>query len=157
MPGWSNANLDDLAATFFREFSRTEYALKAAGYLTTGSGDDARADWDRFAREIGEAIVRSHDPRVHAAVRYILAYPPKKQVVENGQLTWRESRLQNESDGWRLLVFLRRIRNNTFHGGKFNGRWFQPERSQELIIHGIQVLRACRDMEQRVRDAYEAS
>jgi len=50
------AELHRLAAKFFREFSRCEYALKAAGLLKKGK-DNAEADWESFAERIGDTLI----------------------------------------------------------------------------------------------------
>jgi hypothetical protein len=156
MPAWSDPALHDLAAEFFREFSRTEYALKTAGWVLPGPSGEAKPDWDRFAREAGARLLQLPQPHVRAAAEYILTNPPKKQVVTDDGLSWQESRAVDLTDGVRLLVFLRRIRNNLFHGGKFNGRWLQPERSYELIKHGLVLLRACREAEPQIQQAYDS-
>src|SRR3546814_18633912 len=52
-----------------------------------------------------------------------------------------------------VLTYVRRVRNNLFHGGKFNGRWFEPQRSEQLLKHSLTILRAClaaRSEERRV-------
>ena len=32
------------------------------------------------------------------------------------------------------------MRNNLYHGAKFNGTWFDPQRSERLLGHGLVVL-----------------
>jgi hypothetical protein len=53
----------------------------------------------------------------------------------------------------RLLCYVRRVRNNLFHGGKF---WagYEWERDQELVDASIRVLHACLSLDDRVRDFY---
>jgi len=53
-----------------------------------------------------------------------------------------------------VLQYVRRVRNNLFHGGKFNGRWFEPERSAELLIHCLTILNACLEVSPEVGEAY---
>lgn len=153
MPSWNDPTLNAIAGKFFREFARTEYALKVAGYL---SGDDreAKPDWARFANANGQIVLQSDDLRTQKAVGYLLKAPPMKQVVIGGSLEWSESPIHDQPDHQRLFVFLRRIRNNLFHGGKFNGRWFQPDRSGELISHGLTILQACRNADPSLAEAY---
>lgn len=155
MPDSSELSLDELAVEFFKEFARTEYALKAAGWLRAGRNREAQPDWERFALETRERLIAVLTENGSDAVRYLNENPPKKQVVGEDGLAWEESRLSEIPAGDRLLIFLRRIRNNLFHGGKFNGRWFQPERSKELIQHGLMVLRACRDAAPQLKEAYD--
>jgi hypothetical protein len=133
-----------------------EYALKAAGYLTKGSGEkrDAKPDWDRFAKQVRAVIERSADPDLAEAVAYILKYPPKKQVVIDDKLAWDATPPNSGSQAERVIIYVRRIRNNLFHGGKFNGHWFAPERSGKLMRYGLTILKACRDAEPQVKEAY---
>lgn len=151
-----DTQLNQLAVAFFQEFARTEYALKASGWIRAGRNDDAHPDWDRFAREVGDRVLATLRHRGSYAADYILNHPPRKQVVRNGQLEWADSPLLDRTDKERLLLLVRRIRNNLFHGGKFNGRWFQPERSHELISNGLDILHACRQSDPRLLEAYES-
>jgi hypothetical protein len=84
----------------------------------------------------------------------ILENPPKKQVVASDGLGWRESPPTGLPEAEKILLYVRRVRNNLFHGGKFNGKWFAPERSGELIKHCLIILDACRDAEKDVKEAY---
>jgi len=38
-----------------------------------------------------------------------------------------------------VLQYVRRVRNNFFHDGKFSGRWFEPERSTLLLKHSLRT------------------
>src|ERR1035437_8207413 len=106
----------DLTVEFLGSFARFEYALKRAGYV---QGDEKRvsADWDRIRRELA-----SLDPAILAHVissgQYLLSHPPMKQVVEQGQLVWK-TRVATGSQIEDLLLSVRTVRNNVFHGGKF--------------------------------------
>jgi hypothetical protein len=124
MPKSPELTLDALSIEFFKEFARTEYALKAAGWLRTGPKRDAHPDWDRFAREVGERLIKVLEEGGGEAVTYLTQNPPKKQIVDDDGLAWEQSELADHPEGQRLLIFLRRIRNNLFHGGKFNGKCF---------------------------------
>jgi len=42
-----------------------------------------------------------------------------------------------------------------FHGGKFNGRFFDPERSSELLEHSITILMASILISRDMLEAYE--
>ncbi|TIO48901.1 MAG: hypothetical protein E5X80_26110 [Mesorhizobium sp.] len=83
------------------------------------------------------------DPDLKAAVDFILERPPRKQIIANGVLTWSDSVPDTDLLSDRLLIYVRRVRNNLFHGGKFNGHWFEPERSELLLRHSLVILRAC--------------
>ncbi len=140
-PFSDHANLDALAHRFFRQFSRTEYALKAVGLMTRPTGR-AEADWKAFGDEIDQAFLalRAERDDLRTACDYMLNRPPKKQVARDGRLEWSDSSPQATTETALLLQYVCRVRNNLFHGGKFNGRWFDPERSEELISHALTIL-----------------
>lgn len=146
--------LADLATELFRVFAQFEYCLKVTGYCVAGSGDAANPDWTRFARELsplsGEA-----DPDVATAITYVLRHPPKKQVYVDNVLQWRVVAPQAENENDLIFLYVRRVRNNLFHGGKFNGRFFDPERSRELLEHSITILMAAIFMSPHMLEAYE--
>lgn len=149
----TNLSLDELGLRMFQTFARMEYALKAAGYH--GSDGPAKADWDRFGRDCDQYFQETACTESRAAINYIMEQPPKRQDIVNGLLHWREVDAHKQTLGEALLVYVRRVRNNLFHGGKFNGHWFAPERSETLLRHSLVVLEACRNANPAVREAYE--
>ena len=147
------ADINALAFDFFREFARCEYCLKAVGLRKKGR--DAKASWGAFAGEVREVLETPKSAEMKAAVEYYLAKPPKKQIVENGFLDWDMKLPDHKHQAELILRLVGSVRNNLFHGGKFNGRWFEPQRSEELLTYGLVVLRACIEAHPRVREAYE--
>ena len=143
--------LDRLASEMFRTFARFEYALKAAGFHY-GEGP-AEPNWRAFAQSIPEALKSPKIPLAEA-VAYILKHPPKKQMVIDDELQWSEAPPETDLHSDLVLLYVRRVRNNLFHGGKFNGKWFEPERSEQLLRHSLTVLNACLDASAPLRDAY---
>jgi len=107
------SGLPKSAIEFFVAFSRCEYALERGGFAR---GSDAKADWDALARQLGPAFFDSVKPKIPT----IIADPPKQQVLENGTLGW-QSRASPENTS-ELLLAVRRLRNNLFHGGKVSVR-----------------------------------
>lgn len=81
--------------------------------------------------------------------------PPRKQVIEKGLLEWKAVSAHGQTLGEQLLVYVRRVRDNLFHGGKFNGHWFAPERSEVLMRYSLTVLHACMDACPQVARAFE--
>ena len=125
---------------FFYLFARFEFALKALGFHK-GDGD-AQPSWDRFAKVLSERF-NFDDPHVKKAVDYYFSNPPKKQIIKNGELDWKTVP-PNQGKLKDLFLYLRRVRNNLFHGGKFRGKYFEyPERSNRLIDNGIIILNYC--------------
>jgi len=148
--------LDDLAYRMFREFSRFEYALKARRYLLNPNGD-AKAAWDRFAKDIHPAFEErlSNDADLGQAVDYLMNHPPKKQVARQNELGWSDVRPEADTPTGVLLLCVRRVRNNLFHGGKFSRGWIDPHRSSRLITASLTVLNGCLELSDPIREAYE--
>ncbi|MCX7184256.1 MAG: hypothetical protein NTW90_03285 [Nitrosospira sp.] len=145
-------SLDTLAAEFFRVFSRMEYALKAAGY-NKGDGN-AKANWYEFAIAIEEIVKNPPSPELERAISFIFNAPPKKQIIVSRNLEWEATEPNTKSRAYKLLQYVCRIRNNLFHGGKFNGHWFEPERSEPLLRHSLTILTACVEATPEVNRAY---
>lgn len=148
----SDQALDHLAAAFFRVFARVEYALKAAGF--NHGGGPAGADWSAFATAIEAFIEAPPSEDFRQAIAFIMAEPPKRQFVSNGLVEWRDVAPATTSRADALFQYIRRIRNNLLHSGKFNGHWFAPERGERLMMAGLVVLRAAVACELRVREAH---
>lgn len=146
--------LDRLATELFRTFARFEYALKAAGFHN-GDGR-AQANWRSFAETVTELFDDPQEDSVKHAIAYMLEYPPNKQVVKDGALGWDAAVPQTDLQSDRVLLYVRRVRNNLFHGGKFNGRWLAPQRSSELLQHSLTILHACLAASKQVNEAYHS-
>jgi hypothetical protein len=145
-------DLDQLAFRFFKLFAQYEYALKAIGYGTAGWNRQAEPSWDRFANEIGRQIMEVNEELIASAIRYILERPPKRQIWINGEVQWENVSIDDRSPQ-ALFGHLRRVRNNLYHGGKFNGRWIDPDRSRELIGKSLLILEALVDLDARLHEA----
>lgn len=143
---------DVLAYEFFREFARCEYCLKAVGFVVAGR--DAKADWGMFSDSV-VGVFESPSEQLALAIQYYLKSPPKKQVVREGSLHWDHSPPTARSQADLILLLVRRVRNNLFHGGKFNGHWFAPQRSRDLLRHGLIILHEVILANSRTREAYE--
>ena len=148
----AEAELDALSLQVFRIFARCEYALKAAGFHN-GEGN-AEANWRNFAISIEDLFANPPTPELQAAIAYILAHPPKKQIIKNEFLEWDLAPPVTDSRADLVLLYVRRVRNNLFHGGKFNGHWFDPERSEALLRHSLQILTSAVQHSDAVRQAY---
>lgn len=142
--------LDGLAFRFLKKFARVECALKASGFHN-GEGT-AVANWDKFAQSIGNLL--ENDSQLSDAIDYISKNPPKKQVINNGILSW-DTPTVHAHKTHELLLCVRRVRNNLFHGGKFNGHWFAPQRSKELIEHSLSILEGCLRSSTALKNAYD--
>lgn len=136
-------------------FSRAEYALKAAGYVQNENGD-ARANWDRFANSVSDDFERIESDDFRNAVKYLLEQPPRKQVVRQGALRFEEQARDNHQPrGWQVLLSVRTVRNNLFHGGKYLPMGeTDGGRDETLVRHSLAVLKHCVELDQDVGTHY---
>ncbi len=152
-----NARLDRNLITdfFFFAFSRFEYALKHAGYLKPNRRG-AEPDWDAFGDAIEQRYSIRESPELAKAVRYLLDEPPKRQVVrDDGSLDWEDLPEENVKEIRWLLLLIRRVRNNLFHGGKYPYMPLpEPARDTQLLESGVVVLEACLTWDDKVRRYY---
>jgi hypothetical protein len=130
----------DLTVEFLGTFARLEYALKRAGYVL---GDEKRvsADWDRLGRELALLDTATLAPLI-GCCQYLQSHPPMKQVLEQKQLVWK-IRGTAGSQVEDILLSVRTVRNNVFHGGKFPDRHVaEPLRDERLIRDCLAVMHA---------------
>lgn len=126
---------------FFISFSRFEYALKASGFVNL-QGNRIYANWDLFIASIIDNFIQTKNDNLNSAVNYIIDNPPRIQSLVGGAVMWRDRQLQeNEPLINKLRLHISDIRNNLFHGGKFNGS-YQAEiaRNNELIKSALIIL-----------------
>jgi hypothetical protein len=144
--------LDELAFGFFKLFAQYEYALKAMGYGRAGRSGQAEPDWDKFANSVGGKVMDVQEPEVDAAIKFLLDKPPKRQVWRNDQVEW-EAVTSSDRLPQTLFAHIRRVRNNLYHGGKFNARWLDPPRSRELIEKSMCILKKLLEVDSRLKEA----
>jgi hypothetical protein len=140
-----------LANEFCWTFARMEYALKAEDFREgAGNGErDAKASWAKFAKESGvrNALTNPTSQELKVALGYIAAQPPMKQIVKDNLLQWKPEPAKQTLSAQQALVYVCRVRNNLFHGGKFKqgDGWLDPQRTDDLLRHGLTILKASRD------------
>lgn len=146
----------ELAYEFLGTFARLEYALKGSGFAR-GSATSVEANWDTFAVAIDWHFRRSTDQFFKAAVNFLLTEPPRKQVLRNGRVDWKESPpAENLPKAQQVLLMVRRIRNNLFHGAKvWSPEYGNRERDIKLVEAGLLVLKHCALLNREVHMAYE--
>lgn len=131
--------LDLLAFEFFKLFARYESSLKEEGFFAVNRGK-VIVDWDRYANEVIGNNFLADLGEVKVAAEYILKLPPKKQSVnELNEIIWVDVP-NNERSVQILFAHISRVRNNLYHGAKFNGTWFDPVRSKLLLSNSLAVL-----------------
>lgn len=154
---------------FFYTFARFEYALKAARFFRSRARrqrhpmkpedyPDAEPDWPRFAKSLRNTFRSDTSPELRAACEYLLHNPPHREVVAGDGLVW-ETRAPSDDlpEVDKVLLSVRWVRNNLFHGAKFSPVHGSPGRNVALIDHSLVVLRACLTLSAHVKDAYDSS
>jgi len=147
--------IDDLSYDFFREFARYEYCLKVAGLRENTR--NAKASWKKYAAEVAQLFDMPQPHELLEAITYFEEYPPKKQIVKDDVIAWDETLPGHKSKAELILLLICRVRNNLFHGGKFNNQWFAPQRSEELLRNALIILKACGQAHEKVREAYQGN
>jgi len=150
----------DRAWHFFVFFSRMEYALKrTCRFLLNGRGNEAKPNWDLFGSCHDVAFNANISPEVKEAITYFMNNPPRKQIVDDGVLSWSEPEEYRGNQPllkW-LLVMVRRVRNNLFHGGKYPSAFIaDPSRDQALIRHAMTILQAALSLDEEVKRIFLA-
>jgi hypothetical protein len=144
----------DLVTGFMIMFSYFEYVLKRTKYRKKEGRDGVKPDWDKFARDYASLFNVGEDIKLRDAVTYLLDNPPKRQVITSkGELDFNRRNLNSNTTLEKLVCSLRGVRNNLFHGGKFeSGSVEDPARNTILLESCITILNKCitldKDVEQ---------
>ena len=146
----------ELILEFFLVFSRFEYAIKSAGLLNPARAR-AEADWDALADRIADGNAPEVE-RLKAAGEYLLAEPPKRQDRDGNMLKWTPVPSDRDRPVHSILGSVRRVRNNLFHGGKYDEMGRLNDRNERLVTSSLAVLDAALEapMCADVRDYYLA-
>lgn len=132
---------------FFVVFSRFEFALKHAGYLK-GNRDKAEPDWDKYCTSVQDKFDKTSPLEFQEACGYYTSYPPKKQVVIDGQVEWKENQQGSTESEFRWIIrSVKTVRNNLFHGGKFP---YMPLRDTRLLSYALVILHECMKYDRKV-------
>ena len=138
----------NLVYEFFSTYFRLECALKQAGFRRAKSKNDnsVEADWKRFVTRLGKMPAEKLQLVLDAGA-VILAHPSKRQILNaEGKLDWEDMKIENKGlvD---LCVCLSCIRNNLFHGGKYQAGLVEgTERDDRLLLEGTKTLKAIFEM-----------
>jgi hypothetical protein len=121
---------------FFYWFSRFEFALKENRYIRKGPSNAALPDWHKFRDRFSGAYKPSRESAL------LMSAPPERQVFADGSYKWKKVDLEKESaDLGKVILILKTIRNNLFHGGKSSEKdWDNPDRNIFLLENGKKVL-----------------
>lgn len=128
----------NLILEFLGTFARFEFALKKSGYILSNERG-VLPDWNRYSDDLA-ALDQAALTQVFQAAEYLENHPPKKQISRDGQLDW-AFRIPEKSRIRGILLDIRTVRNNLFHGGKFpKGPVDDPARDERLIQSCLAVL-----------------
>jgi hypothetical protein len=145
---------EPIIVDFVATFARLEYALKASGEFLRQT-KDAEADWISFAGAIENAIDISSKACLKESIEYILNNPPRKQVNDNGVIRWKAASPSQSNETKDLIVYVCRIRNNLFHGGKFTGGYLEDfDRDFSLVKAALCILKEIVNFNVKVRNAF---
>jgi hypothetical protein len=144
---------EGLVFDFFWTFSTIECAMKHAGIFKVREGSDAiEADWERFAAElVNHGTERSQN--FLKAARGLQRFRVQRfQLVEN-RPEWKPFERGRMGEVEFTLHLLRLVRNNLFHGGKyeFGAPADQVERDTAIIRAALSVLDQCFEHHPRVK------
>lgn len=147
----------ELACEFLAVFARMEYALKATRFAVR-NGRDVSVSWDRFANEAHERFHAEASEELKTAVDFLWNYPPRKQfLADDERVRFREFEIDPaQRKLQQLILMVRAVRNNLFHGGKHlpDGE-SEPGRNERLVRSSLVLLRECAQLVDDVREAYE--
>ena len=144
-------------------FARFELALKNAGFYCRpqqkpeGHPPDAKPDWDKFALSLRPIFKPQANDTLKESYEYLISNPPWRQVVINGALMWSADYAPSTcSVAEHLLLLIRGLRNNLFHGVSFSTvQGYDAETTKNLLRASIVVLTECLRLSPGVRVAFE--
>ena len=140
---------DQLALEFALLFARFEFALKRVQrYCVGAEGDRAAADWNRFGADATAALEAYLDRagQLQGAVELLVSDPPHVEFVHGGVAVFApDPALGGGSVGQKLLMAVRRVRNNLFHGGKYQVERYAGH-DRAVVQQGLIVLQAAREI-----------
>ena len=146
--------LNELAFEFFKTFSRFECALKVSGYHW-GIDRKAKANWDTYALTVLNIIDNPDTEELREAITYLQNNPPKIQYINSlGASEWKPNNQTGENKAILIFMYIRQVRNNLFHGGKFSNQSLDSNRSKALMENSLLILKACLDISPDVKQAF---
>lgn len=146
---------EELAFEFLGVFARMEYALKSSGFAR--GGNNVEADWDSFGSSIDWRFSRVKSKDFRTAVDFLLGEPPRKQVLRDGRLGWKDAPPPpGLPKVTRVLLMVRRVRNNLFHGAKvWSPEYRNRERDINLLNASLLVLKESARLNRQVEITYD--
>jgi hypothetical protein len=148
---------EGLVFDFFWAFTTIECGMKHAGLHTTrGNSNVIEADWDGFTTELVDYATERSQTFILAA-RNLQRFRIQRLELIGNIPTWRPVERGRMGEVEFTLYLLRLVRNNLFHGGKyeFGAPAEQVERDTNIIRAALSVLDQCFEHHPRVKVAVE--
>ena len=154
----------ELLLNFFLTYSCFEFALKATDFARPTRRIEKDIDvylvstnWDSYATSIKDKFDKTDNEDLNKASDYLLQNPPMQQVIFENNLMWNTiTPNDNLTDIEKLLKLISHIRNNLFHGGKFDIEVHeQAERTEYLLRYGLIILEECLRLTPDVKKAFD--
>lgn len=118
--------------------------MKHAGLCKARQNSDAvEAKWDQLTKELElEGYGAGHSSQFLAASRRLQRLKPKRQIItHHRKLGWEEVTRGQMSELAYTIRLLQQVRNNLFHGGKY-----EYGEAPESIARDTQILQAALDV-----------
>jgi hypothetical protein len=141
----------DLIFQFFWSFATFECAMKRGGFCKAARRyNTAEPDWPAFEEGIRDTALGSE--LFKAAAKALIGLAPKCQVVVDGELGWGAAEQGKADDVEFALFLLRAVRNNLFHGGKYQhgGPVQDVARDTKILTAALALLGECYKLDERV-------
>jgi hypothetical protein len=146
----------EVAFKFFVIYSRFEYALKKAEYFNP-DGNIVKINYQKFGDEHAGAFkqLKLTNKGFAKATNYLKNVPPKKQAIRNGKIEWVATQPSGKTELEKILLIIARIRNNCFHGDKFN-LFLNESRGRNLALleNALIVIEELLHLSARVENAF---
>jgi hypothetical protein len=148
---------DNITFDFFIAFSRMEFALKHTTYAKADRNTNAMADWDRFANANDNAFQKKladkKNKSLIEATNYLFDSPPNRLKYISNKLNWEKRDTIKSRTLKELLIVVRGVRNNLFHGSK-RLAIIEQSRNRDLLNYGLIVLNECLTIDRNVRQKF---
>ncbi len=152
-PTFANPLPDQLVFEFMWKFSAFECAIKRLGcYKPKGNDGPAEPNWDDYANRLNEQGVKTATTFL-AAAHALVELAPKQQIVKDGKLGWSDVvRGDGETYARFVLRLVCTVRNNLFHGGKYeDGPVHEVARNKTLLEAALALLTECYEFDQELQ------
>jgi len=157
---------EDTAKEFFAVFSRFECALKSANcfdknpdkHLEDINCQRIKPNWSKYCARYLEKN-ENLKAKVITSSKYLLENPPQMQCIQNKtqKIKWNKPKKHKETDLEWIFYLLKLVRNNLFHGGKYEigqDGSYNSSRDEDLLQTCLKVLYVCLDDDNPVTKAF---